>query len=47
MGFFGDGNPDFRHEHAFQIQDHNGLFHAGIVVAFGAKCKLCWKELAR
>lgn len=23
----GDGNPDFRSEHPFQVQRHNGLFH--------------------
>ena len=26
-GFFGDGDPDFRDEHAFQIQGDDGLFH--------------------
>ena len=29
VGFLGDGNPDFRHENAFQIQNDNGLFHRG------------------
>lgn len=40
MGFFGDGNPDFRHEHAFQVQDDNGLFHGAIVVGLKGKCKM-------
>src|SRR5208283_2479636 len=40
VGSFGDGNPDFRHENAFQIQNDNALFHSVIVVAFEAKCKM-------
>ena len=26
-GLLGDGNPDFRRQHAFHVQSHNRLFH--------------------
>jgi hypothetical protein len=40
MGFLGDGNPDFRHENAFQVENDNALFHRGIVLESNAKCKM-------
>ncbi len=29
-GFLGNGNPDFRHQNAFQIQGDNRLFHGRV-----------------
>ncbi len=28
LGFLGDGDPDFRRQHAFHVQRNDGLFHA-------------------
>ena len=51
-GLLGDGDPDFRHQHPFQIQGHDRLFHGpGVFQDFRCLSRArstpgCWGESA-